>query len=150
MLFYNFIDNSEGIDHSEGQDIVSSTEQISKQGISCCFFFFITRNFTYEKNVCDGCYHCIIYNRTYRTVSSYFFKEIEDILENVNITRKFGWLYIEDLKNQFKAKRGNKKYIIKQSNFNWLTFKSWISMWNRTTISHKMRILPLDHKDLTN
>ena len=133
MLFYNFIDNSEGIDHSEGQDIVSSTEQISKQGISCRFFFFITRNFTYEKNVCDGCYHCIIYknenknlifrvvtvkNRTYRTVSSYFFKEIEDILENVNITRKFGWLYIEDLKIQFKAKRGNKKYIIKQSNFN--------------------------------
>ena len=38
-------------------------------------------------------------NGTYRTVSSYFFKEIEDILENVNITRKFGWLYIEDLKS---------------------------------------------------
>ena len=133
MLFYNFIDNSEGIDHIEGQDIVSSTGLISKQCISCRFFYFITRNFKYEKNVCDGCYHCIICekenknlifrvvtvkNGTYRTVSSYFFKEIEDILENVNITRKFGWLYIEDLKNQFKAKRGNKKYIIKQSNFN--------------------------------
>ena len=119
MLFYNFIDNSEGIDHSEGQDIVSSTELISKQCISCRFFYFITRNFKYERNVCDGCFHCIIYenenknlifrfitvkNGTYRTVSSYFFKEIEDILENVYITRKFGWLYIEDLKNQFKVK----------------------------------------------
>ena len=119
MLFYNFIDNSEGIDHSEGQDIVSSTELISKQCISCRFFYFITRNFKYERNVCDGCFHGIIYenenknlifrvitvkNGTYRTVSSYFFKEIEDILENVNITRKFGWLYIEDLKNQFKVK----------------------------------------------
>ena len=119
MLFYNFIDNSEGIDHSEGQDIVSSTELISKQCISCRFFYFITRNFKYERNVCDGCFHCIIYenenknlifrfitvkNGTYRTVSSYFFKEIEDILKNVNITRKFGWLYIEDLKNQFKVK----------------------------------------------
>ena len=119
MLFYNFIDNSEGIDHSEGQDIVSSTELISKQCISCRFFYFITRNFKYERNVCDGCFHCIIYenenknlifrfitvkNGTYRTVSSYFFKEIEDIFENVYITRKFGWLYIEDLKNQFKVK----------------------------------------------
>ena len=119
MLFHNFIDNSEGIDYSEGQDIVSSTELISKQCISCRFFYFITRNFKYERNVCDGCFHCIIYknenknlifrvitvkNGTYRTVSSYFFKEIEDILENVNITRKFGWLYIEDLKNQFKVK----------------------------------------------
>ena len=25
-----------------------------------------------------------------------------------------------------------------------------MSMWNRTTISYKMRILPLDHKDLFN
>ena len=40
---------------------------------------------------------------TYRTVSSYFLKEIEDILENVNITKKkFGWLYIEDYKNQIQ------------------------------------------------
>ena len=115
MLYFNFIDNSEGIDHSEGQDVVSSTELLSKQCISCRFYYFKTRNFKYERNVCDGCYHCIIYenenknlifrvitvkNGTYRTVSSYLFKEIEDILENVNITKKFGWLYIEDLMKQ--------------------------------------------------
>ena len=76
------------------------------------FFYFITRNFKYEKNVCDGCFHCIIYENenknlifrvvtvkkgTYRTVSSYFLKEVEDILENTITTRKFSWLYIEDL-----------------------------------------------------
>ena len=76
------------------------------------FFYFITKNFKYERNVCDGCFHCIIYETenknlifrivtikkgTFRTVSSYFLKEVEDILEKANTTRKFGWLYIEDL-----------------------------------------------------
>ena len=57
MLYFNFIDNSEGIDYSEGQDVVSSTELISKQCITCHFYYYITRNFKYEKNVCDGCFH---------------------------------------------------------------------------------------------
>ena len=119
MLFYDFIDNSDGVDYSEGQDIVSSTELISKQCISCRFFYFVTKNFKYDKNVCDGCFHCIVYenenkslifrvvavkNGTFRTVSSYFLKEVEDILENIKITRKFGWFYIEDLNDQLKAK----------------------------------------------
>ena len=119
MLFYDFIDNSDGVDYSEGQDIVSSTELISKQCLSCCFFYFVTKNFKYDKNVCDGCFHCIVYenenkslifrvvtvkNGTFRTVSSYFLKEVEDILENIKITRKFGWFYIEDLNDQLKAK----------------------------------------------
>ena len=112
MLHYVLIENSEGIDNSEGQDVVRSTNLLSKQCISCHFFYFITRNFKYEKNVCDGCFHCIIYENenknlifrvvtvkkgTYRTVSSYFLKEVEDILENTITTRKLGWLYIEDL-----------------------------------------------------
>ena len=119
MLFYDFIDNSDGIDYSEGQDIVSSTEIISKQCISCRFYYYVTKNFKYDKNVCDGCFHCIIYenenkslifrvvtvkNGTFRTVSSYFLKEVEDILENIKITRKFGWFYIEDLNDQLKSK----------------------------------------------
>ena len=127
MLFYDFIDNSDGIDYSEGQDIVSSTEIISKQCISCRFYYYVTKNFKYDKNVCDGCFHCIIYenenkslifrvvtvkNGTFRTVSSYFLKEVEDILENIKITRKFGWFYIEDLNDQL-----NKKDETKQSNF---------------------------------
>ena len=119
MLFYDFIDNSDGIDYSEGQDIVSSTEIISKQCISCRFYYYVTKNFKYDKNVCDGCFHCIIYenenkslifrvvtvkNGTFRTVSSYCLKEVEDILENIKITRKFGWFYIEDLNDQLKSK----------------------------------------------
>ena len=112
MLYYGFIDNSEGIDRSKGQDVVRQTDLLSKQCISCRFFYFITKNFKYERNVCDGCFHCIIYETenknlifrivtikkgTFRTVSSYFLKEVEDILEKANTTRKFGWLYIEDL-----------------------------------------------------
>ena len=119
MLFYDFIDNSDGVDYSEGQDIVSSTELISKQCISCRFYYYVTKDFKYDKNVCDGCFHCIVYenenkslifrvvtvkNGTFRTVSSYFLKEVEDILENIKITRKFGWFYIEDLNDQLKSK----------------------------------------------
>ena len=36
-------------------------------------------------------------------MSSYFFKEIEDILENEDIKRKFGWLYKEDLKQKIES-----------------------------------------------
>ena len=115
MLYFDFIDNSEGVNFSEGQDVVSSTELKSKQCISCRFYYFVKKNFNYDKNVCNGCYHCIIYENenqnlifrvvtvkkgTFRTVSCYFFKEIEDILENVEIKRKFGWLYQENLKQR--------------------------------------------------
>ena len=62
MLYYVLIENSEGIDNSKGQDVVLSTDLLSKQCISCRFFYFITRNFKYEKNVCDGCFHCIYEN----------------------------------------------------------------------------------------
>ena len=118
MLYFNFIESLEGIDYSEGQDVVSSTELKSKQCITCRYYYYVKKNFKYEKNVCDGCYHCIIYEndnknlifrvvtvkkRTFRTVSSYFFKEIEDILENEDIKRKFGWLYKEDLKQKIES-----------------------------------------------
>ena len=35
MLYFNFIESLEGIDYSEGQDVVSSTELKSKQCITC-------------------------------------------------------------------------------------------------------------------
>ena len=113
MLYYVLIDNSEGIDESEGQDIVGTTNLKSKQCITCRFYYFCARNFRYEKNVCDGCYHCVIYENenssmifriltiekgTYSTVSSYFFTEIENLLEKNDLTnRKFGWLHKEKL-----------------------------------------------------
>ena len=113
MFCYVLIDNSEGIDESEGQDIVGTTDLKSKQCITCRFYYFCRRNFRYEKNVCDGCYHCVIYENenksmifriitiekgTYRTASSYFFTEIENLIEKNGLTnRKIGWLYKEEL-----------------------------------------------------
>ena len=94
MLYYILIENSDGIDQSEAQDIVHSTKLLSKQCILCRFFSYITKNFKYEKYVRDGCYHCRIYENenknlifrlatikkgTYRTVSNYFFKDVEYI-----------------------------------------------------------------------
>ena len=38
MLHYVLIENSEGIDNSDGQDVVRSTNLLSKQCISCHFF----------------------------------------------------------------------------------------------------------------
>ena len=117
-MYFNFIESLEGIDYSEGQDVVSSTELQFKQCITCRYYYYVKKNFKYKKNVCDGCYHFIIYEndnknlifrvvtvkkRTFRTVSSYFFKEIEDILENEDIKRKFGWLYKEDLKQKIES-----------------------------------------------
>ena len=128
MLYYVLIDNSEGIDESEGLDVVGTTELNSKRCITCCFYYYCSKNFRYEKNVCDGCYHCIMYenenpsmifrilmlkeekeNNEITTKHSYFFTEIENMLEKANIKgRKFGWLYKEsflsedDIKNETK------------------------------------------------
>ena len=132
MLYYILINNSEGIDESEGLDVVSTTELNSRRCITCRFYYYCSTNFRYEKNVCDGCYHCIMYEnenpsmifrilmlkeekenneitKTYRTVSSYFFTEIENMLGKANIKgQKFGWLYNEnflsedDIENEIK------------------------------------------------
>ena len=65
-------------------------------------------NFKYKKNNCDGCYHCRVYQNenknlilrivklkkgTYRTVSSYFYDEVVEILEKNALQRNFSWLY---------------------------------------------------------
>ena len=133
MLYYVLIDNSEGIDESEGLDVVGTTELNSKRCITYRFYYHCSKNFRHEKNVCDGCYHCIMYKnenpsmmfriltlkeekenneittKTYRTVSSYFFSEIENLLNKGNINgRKFGCLYKEnflsenDIENETK------------------------------------------------
>ena len=121
MLYYVLIKNSEGIDESEGLDVVATTELNSKSCITCRFYYYYSKNFRYEKNICDGCYHCIMYEnenpsmifriltvkeekenheiktKRYRTVSNYFFTEIENLLEKSDIKgRKFGWLYKEN------------------------------------------------------
>ena len=112
MLYYVLIEKSEGIDKSEGQDVVRSSKLLSKQCNVCHFFYYVRRNFKYSRNICDGCYHCRRYQNenkhlllkilkikkgTYRTVSNYFYDEVVEILEKTNPTRKFGWLYKEDM-----------------------------------------------------
>ena len=121
MLYYVLIENSEGIDKSEGLDVAGTIELKSKSCITCHFYYHCSKNFRYEKNICDGCYHCIMYEnenpsmifriltvkeeeenheiktKTYRTVSNYFFTEIENLPEKSDIKgQKFGWLYKEN------------------------------------------------------
>ena len=112
MLFYNLITDNEGRDNSEGNDAYFNKELLSKQCITCRFFYYISKNYKNKDNICDGCFHCITYenenhpltfriitlkNGTFRTVSDYFLKEIEEILEekDFNSNKTFGWIYKE-------------------------------------------------------
>ena len=131
MLYYVLIDNSEGIDQSEGLDVVGTTESNSKRCITCRFSYYCSKNFRYEKNICYGCYHCVMYEnenpsmifriltlkeekenneirtKTYRTVS-----EIENLLNKGNINgRKFGWLFKENFLSENDVKNETKNEV---------------------------------------
>ena len=64
-----------------------NTNLKSRQCISCQFYFYCKLIFKYETNICDGCFHCMQYEKknypaifriletkkgTFRTISSYF------------------------------------------------------------------------------
>ena len=49
MLEYDKIDINEGID-------VNKNKLISKECIICNYWYFINRNFNYQRYVCDGCH----------------------------------------------------------------------------------------------
>ena len=108
MLYYVKVHESEGLDKSEGQDCVSDTKLNSGQGLFCLFYFYHKLNFNYERNICNGCFHCMQYKKanymmlfrvfhtkkgTFRTVSSYFFVEVEELLGKSDLNERFGWLY---------------------------------------------------------
>ena len=110
MLYYVAIDKSEGLDCSEGQDCVRNTALKSRQCTSCRFYFYIRNNYRYEKTVCDGCFQGIDYEKknytmifriletkkgTYRTNSSYFLHEVEELPKQSDLNEKFGWLFKE-------------------------------------------------------
>ena len=114
MLFYNLITDKEGKDGSENNDCIFDSSLISKQCITCRYFYYVAKNFNNKENICDGCFHCIVYenendhlifrvvtlkNGTFRTVSNYFLCFIEQILEklNLNFARDFGWIYKKKL-----------------------------------------------------
>ena len=53
-----------------------------------------------------------ITTKTYRTVSSYFFSEIENLLNKSNINgQKFGWLYKENFLSEDDTKNETKKDV---------------------------------------
>ena len=49
MLEYDRIDLSEGID-------VKKCEDTSRECNLCKFYYFLNKNFNYQKNLCDGCH----------------------------------------------------------------------------------------------
>ena len=108
MLYYVKVHESEGLDKSEGEDSVRDTKLNSGHCLSCLFYFYRKLNFNYEKNICNGCFHCMQYEKanymmqfrvlhtkkgTFGTVSSYFLVEVEELLEKSDLNERFGWLY---------------------------------------------------------
>ena len=84
------------LDNLEGHDCVGDMKLASGRCSSCLFYFYIKKNFHYERYACDGCYHCFEYKKaskkalfrvittkkgSFRTVSEYFLVEIEQLLE---------------------------------------------------------------------
>ena len=57
MLFYSKITESEGIDNSEGTDVVRDSGVFSsEQGEIFHFYFFKNKNFNYQPYVCNECH----------------------------------------------------------------------------------------------
>ena len=111
MLYYALIEKSEGIDESEGLDVIRTSKLLSKQCNTCHFFYFIRKNFRYSRNICDGCFHYRTYENdnkhlilrivtlkrgAYRTISNYLYDEVVEILEKINPMNKFGCHKKED------------------------------------------------------
>ena len=109
MLYYDLINEKDGIDYGERKDMVRTSKDISKQCQCCSFYYFVTRNFRHHKYFCDGCFFCKIYEKdnkglltfriikttkgSFRTVSSYFYKEVEESLNETDLNEKYGWIY---------------------------------------------------------
>ena len=49
MLYYVLIENSEGINESEGLDVVGTTKLNSKRCITCCFYYYCSKTLDMKK-----------------------------------------------------------------------------------------------------
>ena len=56
MLYYNMINEKDGVDYSEMKNMVKTSKDISKQCQCCNFYYFVTQNFKRSKHYCDGCF----------------------------------------------------------------------------------------------
>ena len=106
MLFYCKITESEGIDNSEGTDVVRDSGVFSsKQREICHVYFFKNRNFNNQPYVCNECHggslraqsladFKIVTNKkgTYRVVRNISYNEITCLLEKSDLNKKVGYL----------------------------------------------------------
>ena len=109
MLYYDLINEKDGVDYGERKDMVRTTKDISKQCQCCNFYYFVTQNFQKSKYDCNGCFFCKIYERdskgllifrvvkldkgNFRTVSSSFLTQVEEQLQENNLNEKYGWIF---------------------------------------------------------
>ena len=100
-----FNNEKDGVDYGEGKYMVQTNKNISKECQCCNFYYFVTRNFRHHKDFCDGCFFCTIYEKerkgvltlriikttkgSFRTVSSYFYKEVEESLTKTDLNEKY-------------------------------------------------------------
>ena len=112
MLYYDLINEKDGVDYGEGKDMVRTTENISKQCRCCNFYYFVTQNFKRHKYFCDGCFFCNVYEKdskglmnfrvikttkgSFRTVSSCFLKQVEERLQENELNEKYGWIFFKE------------------------------------------------------
>ena len=64
MLYYVKINDFKGLEHSGGQGCTRDTKLESGQCGSCIFYIYRKVNFHYERYICNGCYHCLQYEKT--------------------------------------------------------------------------------------
>ena len=102
MLFYYKITESEGIDNSQGTNVVRDSGVCSsKQCEICHFYFFKNRNFNYQPSVYNECHDAslraqsladfkivTIKKGTYRVVSNVSYNEITRLLETSALNEK--------------------------------------------------------------
>ena len=110
MLYYIKIGAFEGVDYTRGQGYLESNKRNkilkSKECKACNFYFFCKVNFQYNENICNGCDHCLNYekmsyntrfqvvkteNGIFRVVCHYFLEDIKKVL-NEKAKNSFGWV----------------------------------------------------------
>ena len=98
MLRHVKINDFEGLDQSKGHHCTRDTKLESGQCGSCLFYFFRKLNCHYERYICNGCYHCLQYEKTNNRV---LFRVITTKKELLELLANISWQVLKNyLKNQ--------------------------------------------------
>ena len=108
MLFYDKITESEGLDASEGTDVIRAGVVSFKRCDFCDFYFFKRRNFNYQPHVCNGCHDAFLHAQSLsdfriitiksgvymvvRNNEEITYEEITRLLESNDSNQKLGYL----------------------------------------------------------